>query len=128
MGVLERDLGQILQGQTGLKRDLAPVQGQGLTRARELEFVGREKASGAVGPGAEVLEAEANIAGVLALEIEAQPVIVVVEKRVAVQREGGLLIDVPLDMEVLDAAKSASLQMLTLLGLPRVALNQEATS
>ena len=76
-------------------------------------------------PGAEIFKVETDKAEVVAIQAEADAVIVVVKNRMAVEREGGLLGDIRLVMQILDAAEGAGVEPLLLLRAGRVTLRQQ---
>src|SRR5208282_4654830 len=108
------------------ERNQAAVQRQRVARQRKGGAVARQIAARGRIPDAEIFKVETDEAEIVAVQAEAELVIVVVKNRMAVEREGGFLGDIRLVMQILDAAEGAGVEPLLLLRAGRVTLRQQS--
>src|ERR1039458_5648706 len=85
VGVFEGDLRNVLLGQPRLEGNQAAVQRQRVARQRKGGAVARQIAARAGIPGAEIFKVETDETEVIAIQAEAELVIVVVKNRMAVE-------------------------------------------
>ena len=103
--VLEHGVDPLFRCQPPLDGEIPAIQPERIFRQREVH-VRREEAAIPIRPSAEFGVRKTQIAGVLALDVQLQFVVVLIGNRPRVQRQRGGLVEIGSVMEALDSAKS----------------------